>query len=495
VRDCVFANNRDGAVIVSDDSAAGFLASNNCYWGEGLDAERIATETGSTIGDPGPLDGDTAVSWDSPAATLAMYGRPAGAQPATSREPGIADIEVATLSDDAAVITWRTPLDDTTGTVLYRVKGTEDWQREQRATLGTVHGTGLMGLEPGTEYEYMLSVSGRRGGTARSDVLTFTTADQPHQPATYYLSPDGDDSADGLTPENAWATVRRACAAVLPGDEVLLGEGSYHHAIAPLCSGAEGRRITFRRAGEGRAIIDGLNVIAPLVDLPARHYITVEGLIFDNLPPAGHPGVVKGDGSLGFEMLDCRIGYSHGHGGFGNGVQLYKCPGAIIEGNVIWGTRYHVTLNQCPGALVKNNTVSWGQVFSLYTVGDHEGVRFVNNLLYYPTSVPNGALAIAWPDRNITLTSDYNCWGPMVDKTRVAYVYHTSVNDVGPTGLTIADWQADSGLDAHSIQADPMLADPKKGDFTLLEGSPCIGAGEDGVDIGALDPLMLTREM
>jgi len=295
-----------------------------------------------------------------------MYGRAAGVRPAVQREPEIADIEVATLADDAAVITWRTPVDDTTGTVLYRVKGTEDWQRQEDRALGTVHGAGLLGLTPGTEYEYLISASGRRGGSDQSDVLTFTTADQPHQPATYHVEVDGDDSADGLTEATAWATVRRACAAVLPGDEVLLGEGSYHHAIAPLCSGAEGRRITFRRAGQGRAIIDGLNVVAPLVELPARHYVTVEGLIFDNLPPAGHPGVVKGDGSLGFEMLDCRIGYSHGHGGFGNGVQLYKCPGAIIEGNVIWGTRYHVTLNQCPGALVKNNTVSWGQVFSLY---------------------------------------------------------------------------------------------------------------------------------
>jgi len=222
--------------------------------------------------------------------------------------------------------------------------------------------------------------------------------------------------------------------------------------------------------------------------------VTVEGLIFDNLPPAGHPGVVKGDGSLGFEMLDCRIGYSRAHGGFGNGVYLYRCPGALIEGNVIWGTRYHVVLNQCPGTQVLNNTVSWGQVFAFQVMGNHEGVRFANNILYYPTSVPNAALAIAWPDRDIKLTSDFNCWGPMREGTRVAYVYHTSVNDVGPTGLTIADWQADSGLDANSIQADPMFADPKKGDFTLLEGSPCLGAGEGGVDMGALDPLMLTRE-
>ena len=76
----------------------------------------------------------------------------------------------------------------------------------------------------------------------------------------------------------------------------------------------------------------------------------------------------------------------------------------------------------------------------------------------------------------------------------MAYVYHTSVNDVGPTGLTIADWQADSGLDAHSIQADPMFADPTKGDFRLQEGSPCLGAGEGGANMGALDPHVLCRD-
>jgi nitrous oxidase accessory protein NosD len=491
VRDCVVADNRDGAVVISDDSAAGFLASNNCYWGEGLDADRIAGEMGSVIADP---DAAMGPGWDSPAAHLAMHGRTAGAEPTLPREPEITDIEVATLSDDAAVITWRTPLDDTTGTVLYRTKGATDWQRQERRTLGTVHGAGLLGLTPGTEYAFVVEAKGRRGGWSQSELLTFTTADQPHEPATYHVAVDGDDSADGLTVQTAWGTIRRACAAVLPGDTVLIGEGSYHHAIAPLCSGAEGRRITFRRAGEGRAIIDGLNVVAPLVDLPARHYITVEGLIFDNLPPAGHPGVVNASNSRGLQLLDCRIGYSHAHGGFGNGVYLYRCPGALIEGNVIWGTRYHVVLNQCPDALVRNNTVSWGQVFAFQVIGNHEGVRFANNILYYPTSVPNAALAIAWLDREITLTSDYNCWGPMVDKTRVAYVYHTSVNDVGPTGLTIADWQADSGLDENSIQADPMFADPKAGDFTLTEGSPCLGAGEGGVNMGALDPLMLTRE-
>ena len=492
LRDCIFLVNRDGAVRISDDSTAGYLASGNCYWGDGLDADRIAGEMSSVIADPKFRDITHGLPPDSPAAHLAMYGRPAGTQPADPRTPEIADVEVATLSDDAAVITWRTPIDDTTAAVLYRPTGAGDWQRQDRRTLGTVHGAGLPGLRPGTEYEFQIEVTSRRGGSARSEVGSFTTSDQPHQPATYHLAEGGDDGADGLTPRTACRTIRRACAAVLPGDTVLIAPGVYHHAIAPLCGGAESRRITFRREGEGRVIVDGLNVVAPLVELPGRSYVTVEGITFDNLPPAGHDGVVKVDRAQGFELLNCRIGYSRRHGGFGNGVVLSGCTDARIEGNVIWGTRYHVTLGGCRDCLVKNNTVSWGQVFSFQVTGPHQGVRIVNNIFYYPTSVPNAALAIAWPDRNITLSSDYNCWGPMVDKTHVAYVYHTSVNDLGPQGPSLEQWQTDSGLDPHSIQADPMFVDPTKGDFRLGEGSPAIGAGEGGVNMGALDPAVLS---
>lgn len=494
VRDCIIADNRLAPVSISTDSAADYLASHNCYWGPGADAERTAREMRSVIGEPRFADDDLRLAWDSPAAHRAMYGQPAGARPALPHTPQISDVQVATLSDDAAVITWRTPVDDTTGAVSYRVQGAGEWRRAEVVTLGTVHGVGLSQLAPATRYEYAIEVKSRRGGTARSETLTFTTSDRPHAPATYYLSPQGDDAADGLAPQSAWRTLRRACAAVLPGDTVLLGAGVYHQAIAPLCGGAEGRRITFRRAGEGRAIIDGLGVLAPLADLRGRSYVTLEGLIFDSLPPAGHDGVILARDARGVEVLNCRIGYNKAHGGFGNGIYLAACPGARVEGNLIWGTRYHVTLAESPGAVVKNNTVSWGQVFSIYVTGRHEGTRITNNIFYFPTSVPNAALAISWADRNINLESDYNCWGPMVDKTHVAYVYHTSVNDLGPQGPSLAQWQADSGLDTHSIQADPMFADPRQGNFTLLPGSPCIGAGEGGVNMGALDPLILTRE-
>jgi len=483
VRDCIF-----GAIEISQDSRPGYLASNNCYFGDGLDRERIADEIGSIVADPKFVDaakGDFRLQWDSPAAHVAPFGRPAGAKPPLKRTPEIECVEVSGISRDSAIITWRTPKDDTTARVYWRKGEAKQWRRLDRAELGTVHGVGLTGLEPETEYAFRIEAKSRRGGVTQSAAASFTASAEAHTATTYYLAPDGRDSADGLGPQTAWRTIRRASFAVAPGDTVLIAPGVYRHAIAPLCGGAEGRRITFRRHGGGNVVIDASGVVAPLVVLDHKHYVTVEGITFENLPPEGHPGVVRGNYSKGLELLRCRIGLKRRHGGFGNGLNLYRCDDARIEGNVIWGTRYHVVPNQCSNVLIKNNTFTWGQVFSVHFLGKHDGCRFVNNIFYYPTSVPNAALAINYPTRELKLTSDYNLFGPMVNRTHVAYVYARSLSKLQASGPELEDWQQSSGQDAHSIQADPKFVNPRAGDFRLLPDSPAIGAGEGGVNIGA----------
>ena len=491
VRECIIADSRTGSVEVSDDSLTGYAASHNCYWPTG---PSDGWEWGSSVADPllvDPAQGDWRLAWDSPAAHRALYGRSAGARGVLSRVPEIARAAVAATSADTAIVTWTTPRDDTTGSAGYRAVGADRWQTVRGAALGTVHALALTGLQPATEYEFTVSAKGLRGGESSSEPRRFTTPADAHTPTTYYLSPSGDDAADGLTPATAWRSLRRANFAVMPGDTVLIAPGEYHHPIAPLCSGTAEHRITYRREGEGVAMVDAMGVMAPLVELPGRSFVTVEGITFDRLPPEGHDGVIRVDSCEGFELLGCRIGYSRPHGGFGNAVNLYRCPEARLEGNVIWGTRYHFTLNQCPGSLIKNNTVLLGQVFSTYFIGDHSGCRFINNIMYRPTSVPNAAVAINQSEGRLELVSDYNCWGPMVPGTRPAYVYARSLNDLAFTGATVAEWAANTGRDGHSIEADPLFVDLTAGDFRLAPGSPAIGAGEGGTNMGALDDRLL----
>ena len=42
---------------------------------------------------------------------------------------------------------------------------------------------------------------------------------------------------------------------------------------------------------------------------------------------------------------------------------------------------------------------------------------------------------------------------------------------------TLEEWRKLSGMDKHSIHADPMFVDSAKGDFRLKPGSPAKGKG------------------
>ena len=73
----------------------------------------------------------------------------------------------------------------------------------------------------------------------------------------------------------------------------------------------------------------------------------------------------------------------------------------------------------------------------------------------------------------------------MVNGTHVAYAYSGLLSNLPASGPTLDEWQKSSGQDAHSVQADPMFANPTAGDFRLKPGSPAIGAVEEDANIGA----------
>ena len=489
VRDSIFAANRSGAVSISEDSSAGYLASHNCYFGEGLDRVRIGAEIGSIIAAPEFVQADKGyyrLRWDSPAAHLAPFGRAAGARPAQERTPTIESVNVSRISDDAAVITWRTPRDATTGRVRCRPKGGEKWRTSPPTESGTVHGVGLTGLKPSRTYEVVVQATSPRGAEAES-TQSFTTSDKPSAPATYYVAPDGDDRAEGLTRATAWRTIRKACTEAGPGDTVLFQPGAYHGQFLPARCGRRGQPITFRADG-GEVLIDGAGVLEPFVKISDGAYVTLDGFTFANAPRDGFGPLFCIDHSPGIEILNCRVGRDRPEAGWAVCFFIRGSHDSRIEGNVVWGTRYHVRSWTNRNLVIKNNTFARGQVFSVHVHAPNEGTRVVNNIFYYPTTVPNAALAISHGDRSIervVLTSDYNLFGPMREGTQVAYVYRVPNTDLPLPGPTLSAWRKNSGQDLHSVQVDPLFVNPKAGDFRLRPGSPAIGAGEGGANIGA----------
>ena len=497
LRSCVIARNADAQITADDDARAGSRAYNCCISGAGDASVPLATLIDCIATDPGFVDaahGDYRLAWDSPARYLGEFSRAAGSESALERTAELSDIRAAAQAE-TAVIRWQTPDFDTTGAVRYRRAGNGPWLRAEDTEQGSIHAIGIGGLAPATEYEFAVDVDNRRGPGASSPPGAFTTAATSRAPATLYVAPTGDDSADGLTPQSAWQTIRQACFCVQPGDTVLVAPGEYRHPIAPIISGRPDRRITFRAHGDDEAIINGMAVLDALVSLKDKHNVTVEGFCLDTGSSGWFiaPNLVELADCEDVEILNCRRHMPAGAAVADNaeefwasaGVEAIGCKNLRIEGNVIWAARYPLRVFGCENVLVKNNTFADKSVVTIQ-IGDTglgaRGLRFVNNLLYESRSFRN---SFFWINQESEYVIDHNLYYATDPSLGLAAIRGTGADPVA-AAADLAQWQQISGQEAHSLQADPMFVSAEDRDYRLRPGSPAIGAGEGGAAIGAL---------
>lgn len=103
---------------------------------------------------------------------------------------------------------------------------------------------------------------------------------------SYFVSPDGDDARDGRSKESAFATIQKAVDMLMPGDGVILEDGTYFQDFATVRSGTEGNLIVIK--GSKDAIVKGSGKAVKIVEI--RHsYIALTGFTVD--------GLGAGDGS------------------------------------------------------------------------------------------------------------------------------------------------------------------------------------------------------
>ena len=115
----------------------------------------------------------------------------------------------------------------------------------------------------------------------------FSVAVSAATTGTYYVDPNGDDSASGSQTQ-PWRTVQHAASLAKPGDTVLVSAGVYREQIKLSRSGTARQRIVFKNAGRPVPVIDGDGLAignwGALVALSNVSYIHMEGFEIRNSP-------------------------------------------------------------------------------------------------------------------------------------------------------------------------------------------------------------------
>ena len=208
---------------------------------------------------------------------------------------------------------------------------------------------------------------------------------------------------------------------------------------------------------------------------------------------------------------DNTIQYNYGHDTVGYCVAVHSAGAGIV------GTNNIIRYNVCSNNSQQPNSPDVGEIeIATWQGGSLNGVQIYNNTFYFNPVTPGPAF-------DTTFVS-YSGTNPNFFKNNIIYstvpylikatsdfavdnnIYWTvggaapDWNMDGTDYTTLASYQSASGQDAHSLYTDPMLNTPTyhiigrpTSAFTLLPGSPAIGAGAN-VCSGISGCLMGTQD-
>ena len=183
--------------------------------------------------------------------------------------------------------------------------------------------------------------------------------------------------------------------------------------------------------------------------------------------------VGDGDGIISGALVENNIVYDNGRGG-GSGINCDGVQSSRIQNNLLYNNHASgISLYRIDGGggstgnVVVNNTIiqAADARWAINITDGSTGNTLLNNILFNTHSFRGGITVDS--DSLAGLVSNYNV------------VMDRFSSDGGDTRMTLAQWRAATGQDAHSIIATPaeLFVDPAAGDYRLKTGSPAIDRG------------------
>lgn len=150
----------------------------------------------------------------------------------------------------------------------------------------------------------------------------------------------------------------------------------------------------------------------------------------------------------------------------GDGIEIFRSENIDVTFNIIDHNEFHGIELQygTKNINILNNTILQTYSFDGISMYDYlENITIKNNILAYNRE-EGIELVFLEPNSPVNFVNDYNCFWQ---------------NGAGPIRSPFEPGQ-------NSIFADPQLLDISQHNYFLKPGSPCLGTGENGANIGAL---------
>ncbi|MCK5160950.1 MAG: discoidin domain-containing protein, partial [Candidatus Aureabacteria bacterium] len=176
---------------------------------------------------------------------------------------------------------------------------------------------------------------------------------------TYYVSPSGDDTNDGLSLGNSFLTIQKAADTSVAGDVIEVQPGTYNEDLLIGTSGLEDAFITYCTNGE--VIIDAQNLRGYCINLNGAMYVRIEGFTCRN---STGPGIFL-DNYANHNVVISNISHDNTE----TGIKLNESSYNLVSNNTLY-----------------NNTAgsnAWGyRVCGIYVFGYSSYCTITDNTVY-----------------------------------------------------------------------------------------------------------------
>jgi hypothetical protein len=181
------------------------------------------------------------------------------------------------------------------------------------------------------------------------------------------------------------------------------------------------------------------------------------------------------------------------YGGWG----IYNDEGSshiLVENNVVYRTNFGgYNIHYSKEVTVRNNIFALARInqLSRSRVDPHKSVFFENNIIYW---TEGELLSGNWQDEPYEF--HFRPYGENGTRTvessfdmdwNLYFNPHLQAEELRFGEERLEEWQA-RGKDVHSLFADPLFADPEKGDFRLGGDSPAFDMGFRPIDLERVGP-------